>query len=837
MTVPPGQDSGLEPPPPKYSLADIRTSVARNKASFQDRAATMKQTEEDNHRYARSMLMLARLDTEEQSAKAKKNRRRGGVLHNAANPPDPSGNWETSSINSQSSLNSFASSIKSASTQKTLATSVTSKKYSEEEEAERNLLFTEIQDLKKAMKRADEPNEIALKVARLYVELDLQKLSIPFFTIASHVVPYHAPRLEPEEEEKEARKLERMGREMKRRYLEEKQQQAEAMKNEHAERQRLRVMSAHHEIFLAHLEIHEAEEATHHMRQWLGYAHSETELNEMRLELDRILSKYHDLQDMGMGDWKDKDYNDAKMRMKETLGSLRDLHLETLEALLSLTPKDAEILLKLSRLHGFVRNFQRSQYLYDIYIGVTEGEHIAAMKTYKHSDFYDDKVMASPRARNEFGSDTDPWAKSTGVLGAAPSRITSYDVDTVFDRVNDSTRRDFTEFRTGDMAKRGKAGAASQVSGGRHIGSSTIIYTVPPGGWSDDDTQMRSSKGGMVSAISSGKEEVEKEIKQVSHSLNQGHKVKKSGANRKTKQMGSLRKSITNSNNSNIFKNNKESVMSCDDDKDDFLPEEIGEGLQLPLPLAKWPGKPHVVADPAWKKGGSLPPRLYDSHDFRPMPHHQLAEPDKYTKRESLSVFADENQAFDVPPLVRFRHDGSALTDREVKRMFNIEAKKGRFGGIYEKPLRPKLVQTFGGRSEKPTPDMVESFNRDFALTDKKKQKKKKGKEAELEAKQLKEESLLRRNKVMGKMKKVKEKRFTNVGGLLVPSKTGSVDWKGKLAEERSRIAVPKSTPAGYGQGKVIMGSLEEETEIDGLRAKLAKVNAGKMVLDSLVEE
>ena len=132
---------------------------------------------------------------------------------------------------------------------------------------------------------------------------------------------------------------------------------------------------------------------------------------------------------------------------------------------------------------------------------------------------------------------------------------------------------------------------------------------------------------------------------------------------------------------------------------------------------------------------------------------------------------------------------------------------------------------------------MVESFNRDFALNDKKKQKKKKGKEAELEAKKLKEESLLRRNKVMGKMKKVKEKRFTNVGGLLVPSKTGSVDWKGKLAEERSRIAVPKSTPAGYGQGKVIMGSLEEETEIDGLRAKLAKVNAGKMVFDSLVEE
>ena len=101
-------------------------------------------------------------------------------------------------------------------------------------------------------------------------------------------------------------------------------------------------------------------------------------------------------------------------------------------------------------------------------------------------------------------------------------------------------------------------------------------------------------------------------------------------------------------------------------------------GLQLPLPKAQWEGDDHTVSDPAWRKGGSLPPRLYDSHDFRPMPNHQLAEPDRVTKHVTLSVFADENQKFDVPPLVRFRHDGSALTGREVKRMFNIEAKKGR---------------------------------------------------------------------------------------------------------------------------------------------------------------
>ncbi|GMH81521.1 hypothetical protein TrVE_jg1066 [Triparma verrucosa] len=815
MTAAEGPAMVEQPLPKKFSRDEIRASVERNKASFQSRADKEKQSEEDNHRYARSMLMLARLDTEEQTAKAKKNRRRGGVIHNAANPPDPNSAWETNSINSQSSLNSFASSLKSASTQRTLASSVASKKYTDEEEAERNQTFTEIQDLKKAMKKSDEPNEIALKVARLYVELELQALSIPFFNIASHMVPYHTPRMEPEEEEKEARKLERMGKEMKRRYLEEKWLEAEAMKNEHAERQRLRVMSAHHEIFLALLEIHEAEEATTHMRQWLGYANSETELNEMRLELDQILSKYHDLNDMGMGEWKDKDYNDSKMRMNNTLGSLRDLHLEILEALLLLEPRNAEVLLKLSRLHGFVRNFQRSQYLYDIYVDVTEGEHIAAMRTYKHSDFYDDKVMASPRARNGFGRDSDPWGKSVGVLGAAPSRVASYDVDTVFDRVNDSARRDFTEFRTGDMTKRGKAGTASQVSGGRHIGSSTIIYTVPPGGWSDDNTQMRSSKGGMVSAISSGKEEVEKEIKQVNHKLNQGYKVKKPGDNRRIKDMAGLKKATFNENNSDIFKNRG---GITDGEEGAFLVDDNGEALQLPLPSAKWPGGPHVVAEPAWRKGGSLPPRLYDSHDFRPMPHHQLAEPDKYTKRLSLSVFADENQgSIEIPPLVRFRHDGSALTGREVKRMYNIEAKKGRFGGIYEKPLRPKLVQTFGGRSERPTPDMVESFNRDFALNDKKKAKKKKGAEAAAEARKLKAESLKRRDLVMGKMKKAKEKRFTNVGGLLVPSKTGSVDWKGKLEEERKRIAIPKATPAGYGQGKLIKGSLESDLSLGGL--------------------
>lgn len=70
------------------------------------------------------------------------------------------------------------------------------------------------------------------------------------------------------------------------------------------------------------------------MKSWLSYSNSDMELREMRVELDRIMSKYHDLQDMGMGEWKDKDYNDTKMRLDNSLGSLRDLHMETLEALL-----------------------------------------------------------------------------------------------------------------------------------------------------------------------------------------------------------------------------------------------------------------------------------------------------------------------------------------------------------------------------------------------------------------------------------------------------------------------------------------------------------------------
>ena len=145
-----------------------------------------------------------------------------------------------------------------------------------------------------------------------------------------------------------------------------------------------------------------------------------------------------------------------------------------------------------------------------------------------------------------------------------------------------------------------------------------------------------------------------------------------------------------------------------------------------------------------------------------------------------------------------------------------------RFGGIVEKPLRPKLVQTFGGRSERPTPDMVESYSQISAYSTAKRKKKKNGvlsEEEKQESLKSSWESKQKRNRIKEKMQTKKEKRYTNVGGTLIPSKGGSVDWRGKEKIDRMRIAVPKPTAAGYGHGKIVMGSLEEETTMDKLEA------------------
>ena len=516
----------------------------------------------------------------------------------------------------------------------------------------RNKLFTEIQDLKKSMKKHEEPLEVALTIARLYVTLGLQKLSIPFFKMASKITPYHPPRVHPQDQEIENRKLERMGKEQKAKYLEEKRLESDMRKAAHAERQRVRVMSAHYEIFLAHLEIKQAEEATRHMRSWLGMSRADGERNERCYELDQILSKYHDLNDMGLGQWKDKKYSDVTMHMQSSLGSLRDLHMETLEELLVLEPRNPDILLKLSRLHGLVRNFERSQHLYEDYIDVTEGTNIANMKSYKHQDFYYDKLTRSPRFRNEFGRDADPWGKSQGVLGAAPSKISSYDVDSVYDRLADSTRRDFTEFRTGDMSKRGVAGEDSEVSGGKHIGSTTIIYTVPPGGWQDDDTPMRCSSGGMRAAQSSGKEDVQEDVKRVRHGVSHGYRAKTSLV--QTKNMKNLRRTIVNANNSNIFVANGSKSLDREDDLLDFADasmkecEDNGGALKLPLPTSGKEKTKYTIAQPCSRKGGCLPPRLMDSHDFRPMPGVSILRTCSRPPASSLFLFA----LLFIPPLL-----------------------------------------------------------------------------------------------------------------------------------------------------------------------------------------
>ena len=721
--------------------------------------------------FARSMLLLSRQDTEEVNASTKLNKRRGGIIHKPAAPVVTPEMLELLSQASQGTAASGGS--KAGNTQP----SGPSRQESDEQEEERNRIFTEIQDLKKTMKRHDEPHEVALTIARLYVTLSLQKLSIPFFKMASKIVPYHPPRIHPQDQQIENRKMERMGKDHRAKYLEEKEAEAKLIKEEHAERQRVRVLNAHYEIFLAHLSIHNSTSATDHMRAWLGMSRTEEELTEMRFDLDGIISQYHDLNDLGNGHWKDKGYDDVRMRMDGTLGSLRDLHLETLEALLLLEPRNPSHLLKLSRLHAFVRNYERAQHLYETYIDVKEGAQIADMKSYKHNNFYYDKLTRSPRFRNEFGRSADDWGYSQGALGAAPSRIASYDVDSSIDRLADSTRRDFVEFRMGDMAKRTNAGEPSQVSGGKHIGSTTIIYTLPPGGWQDDETPMRTSKGGMRAAQSSGKEVVEDDVRRVRHRLSQGYRAPEDSVTR-VKNIGDLRKATVTAENSDIYKAaGKLEVREMDGldyvDAKYRLPAELGGGLKLPLPTFSKEGAPHQVRDPAWSKGGALPPRLHDLHDFRAMPHHELANPDIVIKRATMSVFDAENQKFDLDPVIRYRHNGSALTGREGQRLERIKAKEGRFGGIVEMPIRTRLVQTFAGRVEKPTKVMVDSHSRLDEKMSGKKVKKKTGLAKKKEAIKLQAEIEKKKGAVHTKITHKLERKFTQgLGGRMIPVNT-----------------------------------------------------------------
>ena len=181
-----------------------------------------------------------------------------------------------------------------------------------EQELARNNKFTMIQALKKQLKKAEDPLEIGLEVARLYVELEMQKMSIPFFLMASKVVPYKPPAVHPQDQELEDRKRRAMGAQQLGRYLEEAEAEAEAQKLEHAERQRVRVRASHYEIFCSLLVIKRAEASTSHMREWLGMSRNEEE-RVVNLEvIDNHISRCHDLNDMQVGDWKDKQYTEGE---------------------------------------------------------------------------------------------------------------------------------------------------------------------------------------------------------------------------------------------------------------------------------------------------------------------------------------------------------------------------------------------------------------------------------------------------------------------------------------------------------------------------------------------
>ena len=109
--------------------------------------------------------------------------------------------------------------------------------------------------------------------------------------------------------------------------------------------------------------------------------------------------------------------------------------------------------------------------------------------------------------------------------------------------------------------------------------------------------------------------------------------------------------------------------------------DDKGEKILLPLRHAD-SSTEHDVEEAPWKKGGMLPPRLYIEHDFRQHSNDcALAVPEvKARKAKTQSVFDKANQISDIPPLVRYKVNGSQVTKHEKKRLGNIKAIAGRFG-------------------------------------------------------------------------------------------------------------------------------------------------------------
>ena len=200
-------------------------------------------------------------------------------------------------------------------------------------------------------------------------------------------------------------------------------------------------------------------------------------------------------------------------------------------------------------------------------------------------------------------------------------------------------RRDFSDFRSGDMAKR----SSGQVSGGKHIGSKTIVYAVPPGGWNDDTTPMRKSLGGMRAAMSSGLEKVEDETRRVAGDVIYGYKVK-GDMIRNQKGMKGLLKATVNTDQETG--NTSQASLDLEGVADQQLYRDLqnSEGeLKGMLELRKNTSRKLAVSKAVWEKGGSLPPRLYSEHDFRIMAGEcDLANPDAPAKVASFSVFEQD---------------------------------------------------------------------------------------------------------------------------------------------------------------------------------------------------
>jgi len=656
------------------SREEIVAQLRTNTSEYEERAKNEQQKEEDQHLFARSILEMARLDTEELVSinVADISVERGGERKKAQGHNSTPNKSRVTTDNNSIASNSYVSSDSS------------------------NAVFTKIQDLKKSMRKADDKLQVALEIARLYVTINLQKLSIPFFQMAVKMVPFKPPTVHPQDEEIEKRKLERMASVQKERYLQEKEDELMALKEEHKEKQRVRVMSSHYEIFCAHLHIKNPEQATEHMKAWLSMTRSKEERLESLLVLDEKLSGYHYLEDLGIGEWKDENFSYANVHLDKSLGSLRDLHIEVLDELLfGVDGKeylgDSGKYKKLAQLYGLRREFGKSQELWEHLVQLRDGGKLSKFKEYKHPHFYSDKLVRSPRFQSGFGARGEECTKSVGVLGAGGVRVGGWSVNAIEDRLKDAKRRDFVEFRMGNNGMDAESGknehtfkstlANQEVSGGAHIGATTIVYVNPPGGWSDDDRPMRTAKGGYVDAVGTGKERVEKEIRADGQKFLHGYKVGIAGARSET----------TGDNENGDDCESVEVVLERAKlgrkGKSTLIEESLGNEGQLRLPLSHAVSSgEHQVEEAAWKKGGMLPPRLYIEHDFRQhMEECGLVHPEvRAIRGKTQSVFNKDNQQFNIPPLIRYKKNGSQVTAYERGRIRNIKAIPGRFGKTIE---------------------------------------------------------------------------------------------------------------------------------------------------------